>query len=437
MTTATPHPYETLKHWLLGKARAQLQTSEPPEWLHRLREEALDAFSGVQLPTRKTENWRYTPIVSLNSLLQAAPVSDEGGFQTESLPELNAGTQLTFTFTDGHLSGPDGQVTGLTWTAFRDASETQQTAIQAALQALPVQHPFLALNAAWSGDGLLLDIAPEATLPLIQIRYCASESQALSLPRIVVRAGRHSRVEILEIFTTSHTAEGPGLTNHAIQFQLEDSAKCIHTVVTQEAPEHRHIGFTQATLKAHSRYEHHAFARGNALCRRDIQVDLSEPAAETRLNGVYLLNGNRHCDFHTCINHQAPYCTSEESFRGIIGDSAKAVFNGRIHIYRDAQKSNAQMSNNNLLLTSRAEVNTKPELEIYADDVKCSHGATVGQLDKQALYYCQSRGIPYEMACQLLSHAFVNELLESVPNGEIATWLEALAEPFYREAKPA
>ncbi|MBK8973979.1 MAG: Fe-S cluster assembly protein SufD [Hahellaceae bacterium] len=436
MTIATPHPYETLKQWLLGKAREQLKTTDAPDWLKGQRLAALDVFANATLPTRKTENWRYTPIVSLNSLSQAA-AGDETRSPTESLPELSAGPSPTFTFIDGVLSTTPESVAGLTWTRFSEASDAQQLHITAALQSLPPQHPFLALNAGWSGEGLLLEVAPEATLPLIQIHYLAQTAQALSLPRIVVRAGRHSRFELLEVFASSPRADGTGLTNHAIQFQLANSAQCVHTVVNHEAPEQRHIGFVQATLQGHSRYEHHAFARGSALCRRDIQVDLSEPAAETRLNGVYLLNGSRHCDFHTCINHQAPHCNSEEAFRGIIGDTARAVFNGRIHIYRDAQKSNAQMSNNNLLLTSRAEVNTKPELEIYADDVKCSHGATVGQLDKQALYYCQSRGIPYEMACQLLSHAFVNELLESVPNGEIATWLEALAEPFYREAKPA
>jgi Fe-S cluster assembly protein SufD len=458
-------PYESLARWFHHEASRQLDSTPiQPSWLSAARSSALAAFAGAKLPTRKTENWRYTSIAALAALERTAehtpehspagqtstgrhtqvyPVTKRLFDGTSSLLTAGLATALELVFVDGRLQPPAWQHAAVRTTLFAEADLQQQVLILEALAFLPDSQPFLLLNAGWSDDGVLIQLNESTdTLPPIVIRYVSSGEQTVSCPRIIVQAMKHSKAEIIEVFgdqaSSALQAQQPlnGLLNQVTQIRLEDSASLAHYTINCETLPHGHIGFLQVNQLGHSRYAHHAFARGGVLKRRDIQVDLAASAAEALLSGVYLLAGNQHTDFHTCINHLAPHCNSQESFRGIIGGTAKAVFNGRIHIYRNAQKSSAQLSNNNLLLTSTAEVNTKPELEIYADDVKCSHGATVGQLDKQALYYCQSRGISRAEAFQMLSHAFINELLSSLPNPLIGEWFQQLAEPFYKEAMP-
>jgi Fe-S cluster assembly protein SufD len=175
-----------------------------------------------------------------------------------------------------------------------------------------------------------------------------------------------------------------------------------------------HIGGVHARLEKDSTLNSFHLALGSELKRIDIVVDHQGPGAHCEMNGIYLLRGKEHVDYHTCIEHAVPHCTSDEVFRGIIDDQASAVFNGRIHIHPDAQKTNAQLSNKNLLLSARAEVNTKPELEIYADDVQCAHGATVAQLDPETLHYLRTRGVPRDEAEVMLSYGFINEVIEKI-----------------------
>lgn len=457
-------PYESLARWFHQEAGRRFDATPMPSWLSAARSSALDAFAGIKLPTRKTENWRYSSVAALAPLEHtvAAQTSSVSSTQVYTAAQKVYGgassrvpagltTALELVFIDGCLQPPAWQHPAVRTTIFAEAEPQQQALILEALAFLPESQPFLLLNAARSDDGVLIQLnQSEAPLPPLVIRYVSSGLQAVSCPRVIVQAKRHCKAELIEVFCDldgdqfgSQTGSAPqiqqtlnGLLNQVTQIRLEDSASLAHYTINCETLPLGHIGFLQVNQLGHSRYEHHAFAKGGVLKRRDIQVDLAAPAAETLLSGIYLLAGSQHTDFHTCINHLAPHCSSAETFRGIIGGSAKAVFNGRIHIYRDAQKSSAQLSNNNLLLTSTAEVNTKPELEIYADDVLCSHGATVGQLDKQALYYCQSRGISRAEAFQMLSHAFINELLSSLPNPLIGEWFQQLAEPFYKEAMP-
>ena len=174
---------------------------------------------------------------------------------------------------------------------------------------------------------------------------------------------------------------------------------------------------------------------GSVLKRLDVVVDHCGQGAHCELNGIYLPRGDEHVDYHTCIEHRVPHCTSSETFRGIIGDSATAVFNGRIHIHRDAQKTSAELSNRNLLTSNRAEVNTKPELEIYADDVQCAHGATVAQLDEMSLHYLRSRGVARADAQVMLSFGFINEVINTVRCEPLRDYLrELLSRRFARDS---
>jgi Fe-S cluster assembly protein SufD len=185
-----------------------------------------------------------------------------------------------------------------------------------------------------------------------------------------------------------------------------------------------HVGAVHVNLMRDAVFNGFTVAEGSKLKRLDYQLNHCGQGASLNFDGVYLARHDQLVDYHTCIEHRVPHCTSQQAFRGIVGDKAKAVFNGRIHIFQDAQKTLAEMNNRNLLTSDTAEINTKPELEIYADDVKCAHGATISQLDDTALYYLQSRGICPSQARMMLSFGFINELLSGLPVEDVKLWLE-------------
>jgi len=199
-----------------------------------------------------------------------------------------------------------------------------------------------------------------------------------------------------------------------------------------------HVGGVHARLLENATLNTFHLALGSVLKRIDVVVDFQGPGAHCEMNGVYLPRGEEHIDYHTCVEHAVPHCTTSETFRGIVGDSASAVFNGRIHIHKDAQKTRAELSNRNLLTSTRAEVNTKPELEIYADDVQCAHGATVAQLDEGSLHYLRTRGVPKAEAEVMLSFGFINEVVDNVRLDELRAYLRPLlAHRFSRDPQLA
>lgn len=195
----------------------------------------------------------------------------------------------------------------------------------------------------------------------------------------------------------------------------------------------QHIGATGVLQQRSSRFESHCVGFGGPLRRHDLQVRLEGEGAETKLNGVVVTQGKQHYDNHTSIDHVAAHCNSEETYRNIAADQSHAIFNGRIHIHQDAQKSNADMNNKNLLLSNGAEIDTKPELEIYADDVKCAHGATIGQLDETSVFYLVSRGIGRRQANVLLTMAFINELVQQIPVEAVRETAQARLNDFFEQ----
>ena len=212
---------------------------------------------------------------------------------------------------------------------------------------------------------------------------------------------------------------------------LGPGAKLNHSRLHLESPEALHIGGLHVRLDRDATLESFHLALGGKLKRIDIVINHEGTGAHCQLDGIYLLRGNEHIDYHTCIEHAVPHCTTDETFRGIIGDKARAVFNGRIHIHPDAQKTHAQLSNKNLLTSATAEVNTKPELEIYADDVQCAHGATIAQLDDAMLHYLRTRGIPEDEALVLLSYGFINALVETQALDALRDYLKPLLADYF------
>jgi Fe-S cluster assembly protein SufD len=336
------------------------------------------------------------------------------------LPTMEA---IRLVFVNGHysqsLSSAVDTLTneGLQLVRFHDADERQAATITQHLgQALPDSgHPFLALNQAALDDGLLVEIAAGTSIssPVQVIWLTTGDDSAFTVaPRMLVVAGANSKASIIEHYVNAGTARS--LSNAVTELLLAPGATLDHYRLNLEEDNALHIGAVHANLDRDATLNSFYLGFGADLKRVDITANMNGPGAHAEINGIYLPRGDEQIDYHTCLEHVAPHCTSSEAFRGVMADRSRAIFNGRIHIHPNAQKTSAELSNKNLLTSAQAEVNTKPELEIYADDVKCAHGATVAQLDEQALHYLRSRGVARDEAEVMLGFGFVNEVLSTV-----------------------
>jgi Fe-S cluster assembly protein SufD len=412
--------------------------SDGLQWLQPLRDQGLQHFGRIGLPTRKTETWRYTSVYPLTQgdfLRLAEQVNPAEQANPAADAEIEGLESYVVLFRNGVLDLEHSTLADLPFELipFSQANGEQREMISRHLGTLVTghEHPFAHLNAGWMQDGAFIRIGKDTQIdkPIQIVFESSAESGSFTAqPRLFIKAERHSQAVILE----QHI--GPATTaevfsNTVTEIVLEEGAKLRHYQLNVEPENVLHIGNVQVELGGHAEYESHQFALGGKLKRRELQVALAQPGASARLFGTYLGRNSQQVDFRTVLDHKAPHCTSTELIKGLVRDEARAVFNGRIHIHRDAQQTSAEMSNKNLLLSKTAEVNTKPELEIYADDVKCSHGATVGQLDGDALFYLRSRGISTADACQILSDAFVYEVIDQMPDEAIraygSRWVEA------------
>ncbi len=402
-----------------------------PAWLQDIRSRGRTAWRHSAMPTRKTEAWKYT---SLQALQQPFEVTTARTAATDvsdiSYPALDGPTLV---FADGHFR-QDLSTTelppGLTLLRFADASPEQAAVIAARLgtAVLPGRHVFAPLNDATLADGVFLEVAANTKIeaPLHIVWLTTGQTQPVSVTqRLLVCMGPNSEAALTESFANIATG-GTAFTNGITELLLERGSRLSHCRLHLEQGAAVHIGGVHARLGQDSLLSGFHLALGSALKRIDLVVDHQGTGAHCDLDGIYLPRGQEIVDYHTCMEHSVPHCSSRERFRGIIADEATAIFNGRIHIHPQAQKTRAELSNNNLLTSNKAEINTKPELEIYADDVQCSHGATVAQLDPHTLHYLRTRGVPREEAEVMLSYGFINELVENLAQTAVRDYLKPL-----------
>ncbi len=403
-------------------ALAFVKTQAHDAGLNEVRESGYAAFESLPFPTRKTEEWKYT---SLNALTQQNYNQAAENFDLEDASDLYAVEGLDayrLVFVNGlfvaELSDEVAQK-GVEVTAFSAANEDQRTLITQHIGNIAEtrRNLFTALNNAAVEEGVLLHVAKNIQLdkPLQIVNIVSAQAQASSaFARCLIVLDQHAQATVIEQFVSTNEAQNL-LLNQVTEIQIGDGAKLNHYRLHTEDESSLHFGGIYVDLNRDSQFESYQVALGGKIKRLDVLVNHNQPGSHCEMKGVYLPKNNQHVDIHSYIEHIAPNCTTDETYRGIMADSAKAVFNGRIHIHPDAQKSLANLSNKNLLLSNKAQINSKPELEIYADDVRCAHGVTVAQLDDQACFYLQSRGISRPEAEIMLSFAFINELLESIP----------------------
>lgn len=385
------------------------------------RKLAFSRFKELGLPTIKTEEWRYTNVqrflkdaFTLAQEEQATVTPDQ--LKAANIPQLDS---YRIVLVNGRLQADLSELpTGgkITVSKLSDAAGNAQ--LQTWFDKHPhlQSQPFAALNAALFADGLFIEAGVNATLdkPLHIIHVYTASANAFIQPRHLVVLHKSATLEIIE--------SAVGLNDSAIAFVnavtevvLEENAELWHYNIQSTIKNSRHIYHTSATQKADSRYHHFNFTLPSAeLTRNNLSVALTGSNTETNLHGLYLATGSQHVDNHTFVDHLVPNCNSNELYKGVLLDDANGVFTGKIHVHQDAQKTNAFQQNNNLLMSEKANINSQPQLEIYADDVKCSHGFTVGRFSEESLFYLRSRGIGEEAAKSLLVNAFAFDITDQV-----------------------
>jgi Fe-S cluster assembly protein SufD len=397
-------------------------------WLAARRELARRAFQARGFPTLFDEDWKYTDVRPI-----AARRFRAGGGAAVS-PELMVAAAFPGTcelrFTNGSAAdgGPHPKLpSGVVVVPMSRARESHRDLLSGHVSryAEPDKHGFLALNTALPSDGVLIHVPDgvEVTLPIsLLFASAAGAVPAGSCPRNLIILGRNAAATVIECYTGS--ADGEYLTNAVTEASLGDGARLDHHRLQQEGDHAFHVANLTVAQGRDSRLVSHAYSLGAALSRNEVDVRLAAPGAETVLRGLYIAGGRQHMDHHTRIDHAVPCTRSDEHYRGVLDGHGRAVFNGKVIVHKDAQKTDARQSNANLLLSDDAEVDTKPELEIYADDVKCSHGASIGRLDDDMLFYLRSRAIPAATARSLLIFAFADEVLRDVTFAPMRSRLE-------------
>ena len=408
-----------------------------PGPLASLRDDAFRCFDRLGFPTTRLEAWRFTNVASL---AQTAFVAAAGGpdYTRTDLDALNmprlGGPELVFvngTFAPA-LSTTDGFPAGVRTRSLAavlaDGDDGAETVAQHLGRLAGVEsHAFTALNTAFLRDGALIEVASGVVAETpIHLRFItrSGTEPVLSQPRVLVLTGANSQVRVVE----SHAGDGETtyLSNTVTEISVGDHAVVDYYTVVGEAESAFRVGSLHATLGRSSNFSSHTITLGGALVRNEASVVLAGEGGECTLNGLYLAKGRQLVDNQTTIDHARPHCDSHELYKGILDGRSRAVFNGKIIVRLDAQKTDAKQSNKALLLSENAQITTKPQLQIFADDVKCTHGATVGQLDKDALFYLRSRGLSREQARQLLTHAFAADLLGHIKVEAIRAQLDAL-----------
>lgn len=399
-----------------------------PERLRALRADAWNRFQKLGFPAPAQEDWRYTSLKPLTELnFELASLSTPSSFFQRSTHK-----SIQLVFVNGiyapHLSSSNPLPSGVEIQSLCSALQSNAHAIFSLLDSTadPAQ-PFLALNTAFLRDGAWIRVAKgvRLTQPIELIYYShATTLPTFSNPRNLIVLEEGSEVSVIENYEGERGK--PYWTNAFTEVLLQENARFSHYKIQQEESDAFHLGALHARQARNSQFLSCVISLGARLARHGVSTVLEEEGAECTLNGLYLTSGEQHVDNQTKIDHASPHCTSQELYKGILDGKSQGVFNGKIIVQPKSAKTLARQSNKNLLLSNDAVINTKPLLEIYNNDVKCNHGATIGRLDENQLFYLRSRGLEREFAKQILTYAFASDLIEPIPFPPLKARLQQL-----------
>ena len=391
-----------------------------PDWLWALRKQGMARFQALGFPTTKNEDWHFTSVAPIaDRAFRLAPL-EVRGVKRSDLARFNFGENgwHTLVFVNGAFSEDLSSAAvlgkGVRVSSLARAIKSGTAGIERHLGKIATfeQHTFTALNTAFIKDGAFVELAADAIVEQPIHLVFVSEGEGVSHPRNLIVAGRHSRATVIESYVSLR--DSGYFTNAVTEVSLGEGAHLDHYKLQRESESAFHVGTVQIREARDSQLHSFSLAVGGSLARTNIYTSLDGDAATCTLNGLYLTDGTQHIDNQTSIEHIAPNCPSHELYKGVLDGRSHGVFNGKVYVHPEAQKTDGKQSNNNLLLSPSARVDTKPQLEIFADDVKCTHGATVGRLDDLAMFYLNSRGIGPETARMLLTYAFAADVLETI-----------------------
>ena len=406
-----------------------------PPWLFPLRKAGLAQFAELGFPTLKLEDWRFTNLSSLAKLAFEPVLTPPTEVPSDILQRFPfsglGGTRLVFL--DGHFSAPlstlPAQPGGVRIESLSGVLAKNPELLEKRLGRYlrTEDNAFAALNNAFFLDGGFIYVPAGQVVPeLVHLLFITTsrEPGAAIHPRNLVLVERDARVTLLESYVS--LASAPTFTNAVTEFVLGSQAVVEHCKFLDESQETYHIGALQSQLDRGVTFSSHSIVTGARLSRNNIRTTLDGEGIECVLNGVYVTDRDQVADHHMIVDHAKPHCASHEYFNGILAGKSKGVFHGRILVRPGAQKTDAKQTNKNLLLSDDASADAKPQLEIYADDVKCTHGATIGQLNDESIYYLRSRGIGLETARRMLIHAFAGEIIDRVKHDGLREELDQL-----------
>jgi len=430
MTTATVNPW--LASLLAGHSSVP---ARPHGWVNRLRGEALERAHALTLPTIRQEDWRFTDLSPLYQLAfrAAAPAAVPAGLGLEPVIAPEAGARLVFI--DGQFVpalstlASDGVIATTLGAAFDAHGDLVRS--QLAQLAPFGDDAFRAINTAYLADGALVFVARDAVARSpVQLIFATTQADVATHPRCLVVAAQGSEVTVVEDYVGLQ--DGASCVNAVTEINVGPNAHVRHVRRQRESPESFHIATCAVRLERDASYRAVAVAVGARISRYNLNVVQAGEGTSCQLDGLALIRDRQLADTHSFIDHAHPHGTSRQLHKCVVGGHAHAVFNGRIMVRQGAQRTDSSQASRNLLLSRRAHVDTKPQLEIFADDVKCAHGATVGQLEAEELFYLQSRGLSEPVARGLLTYGFAAEIVDRIP---VPSIVESLRRTVLRETQ--
>lgn len=425
--------YESHLTSILSQADAMKQCG--PDWIRKARANALRMFLEHGVPSTKSEEWKYTSLRQFAetdwSIAKQAVQDDAGAFDPDS---------IQIVLVNGRVVGvPSELPEGLEIAGLADAIEDDATLVQSTMgqvgprtsqtfdrQIEPDIYPFGELNTAIFQDGAVIRVREgsqiERLIEIVHVSLGQLQSPAISAPRLLIVAENGASAKIVENYVTADCNKDAVIA--VTEVHVQEGAQLEHVRVQDQCPCSTHIGLWQTRQDKDSTYTAFNVCYGGALSRLDQSIWIGGENCTTRLDGVVCASGEQHIDNHTRLDHAVPHCNSFEIYKQVVDDRATVVFNGKIFVHEDAQKTDAKQTNQALLLSRDATIDSKPQLEIFADDVKCTHGATVGQLEDLPMFYMRSRGVPQDEAQAVLVYAFAAEVLEMISLAPVRTTLE-------------
>lgn len=417
-----PEVQQKTEAYFADFARLANGVARKAAWFQPRRKEAMEHFAGLGFPSTRQEDWRFTNVSPLARTRFKAAEPGRNGVTPQkldhiSLPDVAARLAFVDGFFNPKLSSIESLPQGVRVTNLAAAWVSPGKSLESHLarHADTERHGFVALNTAFIQDGALIEIPAGLTLEKpIHVLFIRTQTakDTVTHPRTLIVAGRDVQATVIESYAS--LSNETYFTNAVTEVVVGENSAVEHIKLQEESGQAFHIGTVQGYQERSSRFHSHSVSLGALLARHDINSVMAGEGAECTLNGLYQINERQHVDHHTRLDHAMPHCSSREYYRGVLDGKSSGVFNGAIIVRKDAQKTDAIQSNKNLLLSEDATINTKPELQILADDVRCTHGATIGQLDPEAIFYLRARGIGYEAARHLLTRAFANDVISRI-----------------------